>query len=253
MEKRTIKKLKIYGERNTGTNYFTKLVAKNIDVLMVSGNTPKMKIGSFTLPTGSNVFQNLYFGTVWKSNLGWKHSTVLTSKLLREKDIDSIGFVTITKNPYSFLLSLYKRPYHYKGDREVTFTEFLKNPWVVQGRDNHVARSYENPIMLWNAKNKSYLDLKKQLPEQTFNLTYETIIEDPEKVLKDLQLLWELPGKTNFENHNTSTKESNKSFDYYKDYYLNEQWREKLTEEDISIINRFLDPQVVKFFGYSLL
>ena len=36
----------------------------------------------------------------------------------------SIRFVTLTKNPYSWLLSLYRRPYH-AGEKAETFAEFL--------------------------------------------------------------------------------------------------------------------------------
>lgn len=56
-----------------------------------------------------------------------------------------------------------------------------------------------------------------------------------------------------FSNLNESTKDKSKNFDYYNDYYLNERWKDELTDESISIINSRLDKSIVDYFGYELL
>jgi hypothetical protein len=56
-----------------------------------------------------------------------------------------------------------------------------------------------------------------------------------------------------FTNVRESTKEKSKSYSYYKDYYLKEKWREKLSEQSIKIINKHLDPEVLTFYNYSLI
>ncbi len=248
-----MKKLKIYGERNTGTNYFIKLVDAHLSIPLYDGNSPTKKIAGYTVPTGSNVFQNTYFGLTWNKNLGWKHSLVKVDKLARHRDIDDTYFCTLSKNPYSFLLSLHKRPYHYKGDRSKPFEEFLKEPWEVQSRDNANQKFYKNPIELWNKKTESYIHLKNTFQDRVINLKYEDLIADPEKILADIGQQYQIDHKQPFANLTASTKRSEKTYYDYKDYYLKEKWRKKLSREAIGWINSQLDTEVMNYFGYDFI
>ncbi len=49
-----------------------------------------------------------------------------------------------------------------------------------------------------------------------------------------------------------SLKKDDKIFADYQDYYLNEKWRAKITNEEIKFINSKLDQEVVNYFGYKL-
>ena len=40
---------------------------------------------------------------------------------------------------------------------------------------------------------------------------------------------------------------------HYRDYYLNERWREELSSEAIDLINTTLDRELMDYFGYELL
>ena len=44
-----------------------------------------------------------------------------------------------------------------------------------------------------------------------------------------------------------------KDLDYYRDYYLNQRWREQLTAEHITLINQYLDPAIVEEAGYKMI
>jgi hypothetical protein len=46
---------------------------------------------------------------------------------------------------------------------------------------------------------------------------------------------------------------SEKSTSHYKDYYLNERWREKLDRESIELINASLDKSLMRYYGYEIL
>ncbi len=50
-----------------------------------------------------------------------------------------------------------------------------------------------------------------------------------------------------------STKDKSNNFAYYQDYYLNERWRDNLSEEAISIINEAVDKNLMNHFGYEVL
>lgn len=246
-----MKKIKLFGERNSGTNYLEKLIRINTPNLhwMRSG-APRRKI--FKL---SDFTKDAFFFFTASHNLGWKHAQVNMRLVLNHKDLSHIRFITITKNPYSFLLSLYKRPYHhtYKKEKPDTFLGFLQMQWKSQGRDMSGLSFYENPIHLWNEKNRSYLNLKKRLPDQTLVLTYESVLEDYESELEKIYAFLKIDKRSPFENFTESTKSDSKSHASYQDYYLNEDWKAQLSKAEIAYINQHLDKEVLDAFQYKLL
>ena len=75
-----MKYVKIYGERNTNTNYLGELIRLNLDVSELPGVVPrKMRRLQTRLPA-KNFLRDAYFAATYAKNLGWKHSMV--------KDVD---------------------------------------------------------------------------------------------------------------------------------------------------------------------
>lgn len=241
-------RIKLFGERNTGTNYYMKLLAENVDAQLLPGVVPNKRFWH------NNEFnKNLYFSLSFGKTLGWKHSLVKVDQLRKYKHIEQTYFITLTKNPYSFLLSLYKRPYHYKDDKPGSFADFITSKWRLQRRDNMNQRYLQSPVELWNAKNAAYLELKKAFPERTVNLRYEDLLAEPNKILAEVAKKFGLQVSDSFQNITASTKKDEKSFSDYQNYYLNEEWKAKLKPEDIELVNARLRPELVKHFDYSLL
>ncbi|MDG1718853.1 MAG: hypothetical protein P8H17_03390 [Flavobacteriales bacterium] len=58
--------------------------------------------------------------------------------------------------------------------------------------------------------------------------------------------------KDKFKNYDNSTKNDNKDFNDYQDYYLNELWRKELDNDEINLINSKLDLNVLSHFGYEI-
>jgi len=197
--------------------------------------------------------QDLYFSLSYQKNLGWKHSRVNSARKLKAYDIGErdICFLSITKNPYSWLLSLYRKPYNhqYRGSKP-DFDAFLGSPWKTESRDN-CERVLENPIALWNIKNASYLQLSDF---GGLNLTTERIIQNPESIIDLISNHFTI-GKCSdkFLNYEKSTKDVSKNFAYYQDYYLNERWRDDLSDKAIAIINGALDRNLMKHFDYKVI
>ena len=79
-----ITKIKIFGERNSGTNYIEKLLTKNIksQVYIESGN--------------------------YKSKLGWKHGLPNQQKI----DVNNTLVVCIIRDLDTWMNSMYYSPYH---------------------------------------------------------------------------------------------------------------------------------------------
>jgi hypothetical protein len=88
----------------------------------------------------------------------------------------------------------------------------------------------------------------------TVNLRYEDLSEDPERVVSGFGLRFCIePKSPHFVNYEPSTKERDgKGFSYYRKYYLGEEWKEMLRPSQVSIINRYLDPEMLAKFEYEL-
>ncbi|RME83007.1 MAG: hypothetical protein D6775_09300 [Caldilineae bacterium] len=132
MPSRTIP-VKILGERNTGTHYLEKLLRLNLDVRVLPGSAPRRLRRHFP---GNEAVLDLYFRLTAFANLGWKHALAPAPDALRRSRWARRGLVilTLSKNPYAWLLSLYRHPYHYSGPLP-SFERFLQSPWRTVRRE----------------------------------------------------------------------------------------------------------------------
>ena len=238
--------IKIFGERNTGTNYLLQLCMKNLDIELLPSSSPGWIRQLQKILPGNEWLIDLYFSYTFPQNFGWKHGIPRFNDF---NELDHIYFVTVTKNPYSWLLSLYNRPYHQYYTTKPSFNEFLVSPWETVRREN-TEKLVENPIFLWNQKNRSYIELKNRV--QAINLRYEDILRDPKKIINEIKKTFNLKSKNDFKNIESSTKDYEKNFTYYQNYYLNREWKKELSKKSIKIINKFLDYNLMKHFSYEI-
>lgn len=241
-----ISAVKIYGERNTGTNYLSKVIENNYRVKLLNGVVPD-RLGD--LIKHREWMRDLYFSFTSFSNLGWKHAVPMCERIALRNDV---GVITLSKNPYSWLLSLFRRSYHLNKNHGA-FADFLTAPCKVAGRENYSA-DIPNPIELWNIKNKSYLTVNHYAP--CINMRYESLLQDPMQAVEEVAELFELGSiHTRFRNLDEASKkeDSGKSFEYYRHYYLEEKWRDKLQQADVDLINKSLDKETVTHYGYEII
>jgi hypothetical protein len=247
------KLIKLYGERNTNTNYLEKLIQLNLDVKQVPGVVPSyVKTMQKVLP-GKEWLRDYYFSVTCDRNLVWKHTRVMSSRELKRYDILARGicFVSVTKNPYAWLLSLHRRPYsHQFSAGKPDFETFLKTPWKTVARDN-TDKQLNSPIELWNIKNRSYLQLTDF---NGMNITTESMVENPESVINSIGRHFSIARPSpDFRNYDQSTKDESKDFAYYQHYYVNEKWREDLSQKAIATINQSVDRNLMAHFDYRVL
>lgn len=247
--------LKVYGERNTGTNYLDRLIALNLDVVQLPGVVPAWVMQLQEAAPGHEWLRDAYFSLTFKSNLGWKHACVSSPGKLqracksRRRNNQSVRIVTVTKNPYSWLLSLYRRPYHQYWKQKPSFEEFVARPWRTTTRE-HAPRLLDSPVALWNLKNAAYLQISDEVP--VARVRYEDLLAAPDKVIDTVAADLNLERMTSeFVNVESSTKNDGKDFDYYVNYYLAEQWRPELSVEALRLINEQLDERLLEVYGYQ--
>ena len=249
--------LKIYGERNTGTNYIEKLILSNTNMFKLRGTVPKnigkvflkMDMLHFLHPI-SEFLRDLYFAKSFCSNLGWKHMEVDYKSLSDCSNFNDTVFVCVVKNPYSWSLSLYDKPYHtyeYKN----SFDTFLKMKWRTVGREHANKKYYSNVIDMWNKKVNSYFELNNNY-DKVIIIKYEDILNSPNLIYTHLKN-FNVELSSSLTNIEESTKENEKNNTYYKDYYLNEKWKEKLSVESIETINNDLNFELLEKLGYEKL
>lgn len=130
-----ITKIKIFGERNSGTNYIKRLLKKNIksQVYFQSGH--------------------------YKSKSGWKHGLPDSSKIDKQTLV-----IFIVRELSTWLNSMYFRPYHIK--RQNDFIQFITTTNKSKDkRQNHPVNLYkyerENLFKIRYTKLKKYLSLFK--------------------------------------------------------------------------------------------
>ncbi len=247
--------IKLYGERNTNTNYLSKLIELNLDAPQLRGVVPRFVLRLQERLPGDERIRDWYFAATFGRNLGWKHMCVKSVDELRRYRFvrnGDVGFVTITKNPYSWLLSLHRRPYSLQVDPDISFDDFVSMSWQTIGRGNLNRRVLKSPMELWNLKNASYLALAKALP--CVRLTTESIFVEPEAAIDRIAGEFRIPKRSEqFVNFERSTKDWSKDTDYYRDYYVNEKWRDKLSPQAIEKINSLVDRELMREYGYKLI
>ena len=240
--------LKVYGERNSGTRYLERLVAANLRVRLLRGEAPRLVTW---LGPDSESMRDLYFRLTVRHNLGWKHRLPpAAAELARPGSAGATArFLTLVKNPYSWVLSLLKRPYSATRNYP-SLEELVTQPWATVGREC-APDSFPDAVAMWNAKAAANLALPAG---RTVNLRYEDLVADPEAVVYGLAQLLGLERRSEaFWNEQSSTKRSGQTFDDYRSYYLEGRWRGRLDDHQVRMISERLDPTVMAACRYEIL
>ena len=251
--------VKIFGERNTGTRALSRMLAGQPEVRM----RPIGEAGAMNLPENAdlrNLIDSTYQGKwrkVYRDALcdneqvgacptkAWKHTLPVWDDAFRTKRGHVIFCV---RNPYSWLLSLEKRPYHQKGPRAKTLTDFVKQPWLTVSLDN-MAPLLRSPMELWNAKLSAYLTFMREADIPTGTIRFESFVARPDVEVKRVLGNLDIP-HDNIQRIGMSTKDSKIPLGEISKYYVKENWKRALTEELVVAINERTDWNLAAKFGY---
>ncbi len=247
--------LKIYGERNCGTHYLARLVAQNLAATLLPGVAPTRLRRFFRRwPSRREQVIDLYFTLTFRYNLGWKHMCAPSrAQLARSaRPLEHTFFVFLVKNPYAWLLSLHRRPYHHPQPA-AAFATFIRSPWPALGREHAPQPIFPHPVALWNQKVASYIRLLPSV--RGMMLRYEDLVAAPEQALQDLAERGGFPWKSeHFRNVIPSAKgDTGKNFYDYQRYYREARWKDAFSEEDRAFLRHHLDMALLHKLGYDIL
>ena len=213
MDKNKIKNIKIYGERNSGTNFLYELLENNlIDVKLYSGS--------------------------YKNKTGWKHGY---PKIHLIKNLNNTLFIFIVRDLEKWLKSMYVNPYHFEKINDINsfLTKKLK---INDFRKNHdvVKYNYENNINIFDLrylKIKCYFNFFKFINNGLI-INLEDIQTDKGfKLIKTLNKSFKININNNFipilKHTKTKKNEQNKKIiielnDYIVNHYKNENIENKI-------------------------
>lgn len=181
----------------------------------------------------------------------WKHAAPSYHSDFKRFDVRSLFLV---RNPYSWALSLHRRPYHNMGVRRALISEFLAVPWMTLGRDQ-VARILPSPMDLWSLKLKAYRKFIREaradgMPSAV--MKFEDLTHDPVGALTEAVEV--ATGRVfSFVPLAGSTKKDGVAAEERRAHYANELWRAELTADVVGLINDRVNWDLAKHFGYSRL
>jgi hypothetical protein len=181
---RAIKRIQIFGERCSGTNYLEALLANNLP------DTP----------------------VCW--DYGFKH---FFPQARLDDSADSL-FVIIYRHPLDWLRSLYRSPWHVApGLRNIPFPEFIRSEWwCVWDEDAGISRSdsrygsemmmerrpdtgarFTDVLAMRTAKIHAWETIRDRAAH-SFYINYERLRDDPEKIIRIITRDFDIPATPHF-------------------------------------------------------
>jgi hypothetical protein len=144
---------------DTGTNALAELIKKNIGEILCPGVAREVvadwpaRLGSiagfdepYRLFLRHAIVDDIF--STMPAECAFIHTAPEFSPRFIEQEV---GIIFLVKNPYSWLVSMFRRPYGMLLPKVGDSSIFLRRPWLSLGRDN-LPRVLTSPIEMWNRK-----------------------------------------------------------------------------------------------------
>ena len=249
---------KIFGERNSGTNFVLNLLSTNCAIQLLGNTTRLTEIEQTelkTLPIGlrvvyrERILDRNHFRDFGK-NLGWKHACV-SGEVIRVVPIaEQTAFLFMVRHPAFWISSMFRRPHHAFMPPPKTLEEFITTPWLTTRRDCCEQVLLPSPLDLWNHKVGSYLSASRQLAKAVI-IRHEDIARDFKTIFKPIEDLGiEVRSKQNF-TANANIKEKEKTYEYYQ-AQVQKDPRTTVSETALRLIRERINPATAAALDYAL-
>lgn len=257
--------VKVFGERNTGTRALLQMLRRSGEVTlrMAGAGSPaeqrrRAEMEARISEQFTGAWRKLYMDAL-RDNLRhrtdplvtWKHAAPEWHQSYADERASVIFMV---RNPYSWVLSMVRRPYHIAGRRPAGLEELLTRPWLTQRRDN-TGILLPDVLALWQAKLDAYRRFAVQAKAHGVNtgvLNFEAFVADPVASAKAALRNCGIPAE-NLRPARRNTKDSGQRLSEIQAYYGQEKWRADLTRGSVAMINSRMDWGLAGEFGYRRL
>lgn len=244
--------VKIFGERNTGTNVLDILIQRNSRSCLLPSTEYHIdreaatQAWSLATEDREEKIDAVYDGV--SDLLAWKHCA---TDFPDAKAFKGALVLFTVRHPVSWLVALFRRPYHLLGSNPPTLAEFLDFQWRTARRER-LSCTALRPIDLYNRKIASYLAFSASLAqagvphrfvrqEDLALSQYRTFKAITPDLLKPRGLF--LPVVR-------SSKTGGKSLLAHKKYYAAQSWKKEIAGIE-EAVNEQVDWGPLARFGYA--
>jgi len=240
-----MRSVKVFGERNTGTNALAEFVARNSESILLPGvfsALPGADSSVLAQPIRRERERLIDFAFAEQPpTLQWKHCATYFS----DKDIATFKDCTtliLVRNPVSWCLGLWKNPYNRLVDLPESFDEFISLPWKTVARERLDARELCPPdlINLKMSHYKRFVSRGLSAGHVVKVLPFEELVCQPLSVWAKIKTVLH-KHKDNPILVENSTKDPSKSLSYYQNYYGAEKWRTEISAKTYRVLEAAID------------
>jgi hypothetical protein len=224
-----IRRIQIYGERCSGTNYLESLISNGLDAVQIQ----------------------------W--DFGWKH---FFPNVNVENQTDCL-FVVVYRNPFDWLRSLHRNPWHAApGLREISFSDFIRKQWwciwdedagkspedplygteMLFERCPETHQRFTNVIQMRSAKIRGWEVLRGRTKHSIY-IKYEDLCASPEGFIRTISERFQLVRSPSF---NDVQGYKGSSWDFIRAAYAS------IGKEDLDYIVDQLDVKLEESIGYDV-
>lgn len=277
-----IKRLQIFSERCSGSNFIAALLLQNFHF----ENFHYTDEESFIDDVHTKYAKSLYTRQLFRFNgfddctlhilltypYGHKHfSPWLTLPLNRFhgpeefytfSNSDDCLFIVVFRNAYDWIRSFYNTPWHTAPElQKLPFEFFIRSSWIVDYDNKEIAKfapthplidlnpetgeCFENLFQLRSAKIHNLLMIRDRV-KNIYYVNYETVAADPERFVTTIYEAFNI--EKSKETHLTPYYKGDKA----QGIFHKKKYR-KLTDSDIAFINSQLDLELEERIGYTLI
>lgn len=243
---------KIFGERNTGTNYLESLIGLNFKVQQLRGAHGKLVLFMNSLGQHSDdagFYFDLEMRRLLASDFGWKHAAPPVTQISAAEHAPHTVFILLAKHPVFWLKSLHRRPYR-RVDRTMDFERFIRSPFPISEADGLGDVEIESPVHMLRMKIEGYRRLE-ELGVKCLRMQYEMLLANFETELDRLAPFLMRRGDS-YANLHEGVKNARESLSDYRAKYSLSKATEGISAGTIAYVRDTLGPDNLGFFGYEL-
>lgn len=252
-----MKSVKIFGERNTSTNALYKVIEQNSKSRVAPSTIDEVSPNLYSLIRyGSRIkmphqVREMIIDYAFPKTTAidsWKHTT---TNFKNVDDLQDVHVIFCVRHPASWILGLYRKPYHIYEKNYNDLYSFLATRWKTVGRERlHNATTSATEI--YNLKLESYSTLKNMLSENKISYSvvrHEDFAVNQLEVFQKIAPYLDQPTEK-FHPLEVSTKDKSKDSEYYKEYYGEKLWVKDIDKKSLDKINNEIDWHQLSSYEY---
>lgn len=189
----SVDRLKVFGERNTGTNFLNKLLEVNFPSVDILEHRPNdyalsefrsIKSAHWLYAVLNRRLLMEHLIDIQRAqeeifNYGWKHACVEYDRIIKNASYSTTLFVFLVRNPWRFISSLHRNAYQLVPRPYQALERFIHQKFIPHHRDYLPIKRLVTPAELWNEKVESYFRLFSKKGLNMVLVRYEDVVTDP--------------------------------------------------------------------------